>query len=505
MASGIRTGLFQLSENASARAYFSAVGGVLATAALGFVANRFLSHASLSLLFVTGVLIVSARTGLGPSLIASLLSFLTLNFFFTKPYYTFEVADENEVATLMVFLIVTAITGNLAARMHREIEARRVSLQRTSNLYEFSRLMSSATGTETALKALAEHLVKSIKKPVRVFARSSGGKSELSASAGPPAVLDDHLVEQAWSRMSSEPATIDSWYFVKLVANRKPVGMAAIDGNQLDKGQIDLVRSLCDQAAIAVNRTQLVADLEEAKLTSETEQLRSALLASVSHDLRTPLASIIGSTTSLLEYGDSFSDEDRRELLSTVVDEAKRLDRHIQNLLDMTRLGYGRLRLHRDWVELHDIISGAINRMRDAFKDLRILIDIPTSIPLLWVHGALIEQAFVNVLDNAASFSPTDGCVSITATQIQDRVEVDICDDGPGIPREERERIFDMFHTVPREGRSDRQGTGLGLAICRGIIAAHGGTITATDNKGAQGTCIHITLPLSLRKAKKSK
>lgn len=477
-------------------AYASAVATVLATTAMAFVAGRFISHASLSLIFVAGVLIVSARTGLGPSLLASVLSFLTLNFFFTQPYYTFAVADESDVAALVVFLLVAAITGNLAARMRSEIDARRASLQRITGLYEFSRRMSSTTGDGEVLEALAGHLAESIHRSVRVFVRLPEGNLELRATAGPPAELDDKQFEDAWSRVSTQPVVVDSWYFLALVSDRKPMGMAAIHGSPLQKDEIDLAGNLCDQAAIALNRTQLVADLEEANVTTETERLRSALLSSVSHDLRTPLASIIGSTTSLLEYGDSFAGEDRRELLSNVIDEGKRLDRHIQNLLDMTRLGQGRLSLRRDWVELHDIVSGAVGRVRDALKDRRITAEIPADMPLLWVHGALIEQALVNVLDNAVSFSPPGGRISITAVRCGEQVELDLCDEGPGIPLEERRKVFEMFHTRPGREGGDRQGTGLGLAICRGIIAAHDGDIAVHGREPENGTCIHIALPL---------
>jgi two-component system sensor histidine kinase KdpD len=274
--------------------------------------------------------------------------------------------------------------------------------------------------------------------------------------------------------------------------------MVAILGETGESEQVNLARSLCDQAALALDRTQLVADLEQARLVSETEQLRSALLSSVSHDLRTPLASIIGSTTSLLEYGKSISEQDRHELLEMVVDEAQRLDRHIQNLLDMTRLGQGSLSLQRDWVDLHDIISGALDRLRGALKDLPVVIDIGADIPLLWVHGVLIEQALVNLLDNAVRFSPPGGRIEISARRCKEHIEIDISDQGPGIPENEREKIFDMFYTARQGDRGKRQGTGLGLAICRGMIGAHGGRVTAHAGRVEPGSRMHVDLPLVL-------
>lgn len=476
-------------------AYIAAVGVVIITVGLAFLAHRLMPHASLSLLFLTGVLVVSVRTGLGPSLLASILSFLAYNFFFTPPYYTFEVADDSDVATLIFFLIMAAITGNLAARMHQEMDKRRSSLRRTSILFEFSRRISSAAGAETVHEALADHLSQSLDKSVVVLMANNEGIPVIRTHAGRTQTLNPDDIEIAWSQDSPTPIVTGSWNFLKLISNNKPIGMVAIHGH-IDMDQIDLVRSLCNQAIVVLERTQLVTDLEQARLVTETEQLRSALLSSVSHDLRTPLASIIGSTSSLLEYGESFSENDRCELLTTILEEAQRLDRYIQNLLDMTRLGQGSLKLRRDWVDLHDIVSSSITRLQNALKGIVIDIDIAETVPLLWVHGVLIEQAVVNLLDNAMRFSPENGRIRITGRSGDNRIEMNICDEGPGIPENEREKIFDMFYTVRRGDMGTLQGTGLGLAICRGMIAAHGGDVSAHNGLNNRGTCMRITLPI---------
>jgi two-component system sensor histidine kinase KdpD len=208
------------------------------------------------------------------------------------------------------------------------------------------------------------------------------------------------------------------------------------------------------------------------------------------------LASIIGAATSLLEYGESFSSEDRRELLQTVVEESQRLDRHIQNLLDMTRIGKGGLKLRRDWIDLHDMVSSALSRLRGELKDIQVDVVMSPQLPLVWVHGVLIEQALVNLLDNAIRFSPGGGRVSIFARASGDTIEIDVCDQGPGIPESEREVIFDMFYTARQGDRGKNQGTGLGLTICRGMIGAHQGSITALPGPEGCGTCMRIILPL---------
>ena len=475
---------------------------VVVAVGLAFVLHRVMPHANLSLLFLTGVLVVAASAGLGPSLLGSVLSFLAFNYFFTKPYYTLQVADDGDVATLAFFLVIAALTGNLAARMHRENFMRQAALQRISRLYDFSRQMSSAVGTEVVPEALAQHLQQALDRPVCVLLADAGNPPTPRVWAGlsedRPDDLPGDVVETAWSRIREAEVIVGRWTFFVLATRREKMGMAAIQG-RLDAEQSNSARSLCEQAGVALDRTRLVEDLEETRLVYETEQLRSALLSSVSHDLRTPLASIIGSATSVLEYGDSFDAEDRRGLLLTVVEESKRLDRHIQNLLDMTRIGQGGLRLRRDWVDVNDTISSALDRLRDDLKNIRVDIDITPPMPLLWIHGVLIEQALVNLIDNAIRFSPDDGRIVIAGRASGDTVQIDICDEGPGIPPGERETIFDMFYTAQHGDRSLHRGTGLGLTICRGMVGAHHGDVEALDGPNGRGTCMRITLPIYYR------
>jgi two-component system sensor histidine kinase KdpD len=226
----------------------------------------------------------------------------------------------------------------------------------------------------------------------------------------------------------------------------------------------------------------------------ETERLRNALLSSVSHDLRSPLASMIGAAGTLISYEAKLPQAERTELLQSILGEGQRLDRYIQNLLDMTRLGHGTLKLSRDWTDSSEIIAAAITRLRKLFPDLRVETVVPHEPILLYVHPALIEQALFNILENAARFSPTDEAVRVTVQSREERLLIDVSDRGPGIPEAERAQIFDMFYSVSRGDRAP-QGTGLGLAICRGMIGAHGGSVEALPGDGI-GTTIRISLPL---------
>jgi len=239
---------------------------------------------------------------------------------------------------------------------------------------------------------------------------------------------------------------------------------------------------------------RLAEDLQAERVAGETERLRNALLSSVSHDLRTPLASIIGAAGSLDSYGDAMDAQDRHALLDTVRSEGERLDRYIQNLLDMTRLGHGTLPLNRDWIGVDELVGSAVGRLRRYQPGTRFSVSVDPDIGPIWVHPALVEQALFNVIENAAKFSPDDEAVVIDARRIGDRLRIDVVDRGPGIPEDERARIFDMFYSAER-GDRNRDGTGLGLAICRGMIGAHGGEVEALPGPQERGTTLRISLP----------
>jgi two-component system sensor histidine kinase KdpD len=255
-----------------------------------------------------------------------------------------------------------------------------------------------------------------------------------------------------------------------------------------------LALTLVQDIGQALQRARLAEELEGARVQGETERLRNALLSSVSHDLRSPLASMIGSAGTLSSYGDQLPPEERRELLEAILGEGQRLDRYIQNLLDMTKLGHGTLKLNRDWTDVAEIVGASTTRLRKLFPDLKVDIALPTETLLLYVHPALIEQALFNILENAARFSPPNQAVRVVVRPKGEQIQIDVIDRGPGIPEDERARIFDMFYSVSRGDRAP-QGTGLGLAICRGMIGAHGGSVEALPGDGV-GTTIRITLPL---------
>lgn len=456
-----------------------------------------LPHANLSMVFLSAVLIVAARWGLRPSIYAGILSFLAFNFLFTPPFYTLKVAQEGDVATLVFFLFMAALAGNLAARAQREMANNTAALKRISNLYEFSRRMVAAAHTKTVLGALCEHLASTLECGVVAFLTDPAGRPGAEATSTErfvPGAVDRSLLAARW-REGQREGVGDRWTLLALATGRMDIGLVAAERAQLDEDQRDLARTLCEQAAGTIERILLVRDLDEANVATETERLRSALLASVSHDLRTPLASVIGSATSLAEYGENMSPKNRNALLGTVLEESERLDRYIQNLLDMTRLGQGGFLIVRDWVDLNDLISDAQHRLRTLFAHINLEVDIAPDARLLLVHGVLIEQAMINLLENAARYTPPGGTVTVRAARAPEGTLIQVIDEGPGIPEEDRERVFDLFNTGSPGDRRPK-GSGLGLAICKGLVGAHGGDVVALPGPDGIGTEMRIVLPL---------
>ena len=331
---------------------------------------------------------------------------------------------------------------------------------------------------------------------------------EISGAFPPHDDLDVRNYSAAlWSWEHGEPAgwttaTLPSadWLFLPLKTAQGTHGVLGVrldDRRSLTPDDLRLLDALIDQAAIAVERTQLVSDLQGSRILSETEQLRSALLSSVSHDLRTPLVSIIGAASSLIEADDALGSGGRRQLAETIREEGDRLNRYVQNLLDMTRLGYGALKLNLQSSDVRELVGAAIRQLGSALRNHTLVLDVANDLPAVDVDPLLIQQVIANVLDNAAKYAPSGSTIAVTGTADADGLLLAVGDEGPGIPREDRQRVFDMFYRV-RAADGQRAGTGLGLAICKGIVDAHGGSIRAEPAKtDGTGTLVKILLPFS--------
>lgn len=472
---------------------------------LAFVADRYISIANLSLIFLTAVMAVAVRTRMIVAVYTAALCFLGYNFFFTPPRYTFAMADVDDVLTVGLFLIVALVCSRLATQLAHRVESLRAAQARARTLLRLGQRLAACTDAKSIYEVGAEAMTQALNAGVAILVREGEDTWRAVASSPPNLPLTATDLEAAdWSERHAEPAgrfadalrEANCW-IVPLGAETSRPGVAALrfdpEGGDPDYGQRDLALAMAQDIGLSMERARLAEALEQARVQGETERLRSALLSSVSHDLRSPLVSMIGAAGTLAAYEEHLPREERRQLMEAILEEGQRLDRYIQNLLDMTRLGHGTLQLNRDWVDAAELVLAAISRLRRLFPKLCIETALPTDTVLLYVHPALIEQALFNILENAAHFSPQDAPVRVDVVASEREVVVEVTDRGPGIPEEERSRIFDTFYSVSRGDRGTK-GTGLGLSICRGMIGAHGGQVEALPGSGG-GTTIRVTLP----------
>jgi two-component system sensor histidine kinase KdpD len=331
---------------------------------------------------------------------------------------------------------------------------------------------------------------------------------QLIPKGGHPADIQLTMAERAaatWAWQHNQPAgrgadTLPGgeWFYLPLRTAQSTVGVLGLQFEAseaiLSPDQRRLLEALAGQASVALERTRLVWEMEQARLLTETERLRDALLSTISHDLRTPLVSIIGAVSSLLTYGRTYDESARQELLQTIQEEAERLNRFVGNLLDMMRLESGALEPKREWVELGDVIGTALSRLTHTLNQHQLVLEVDPDLPMLRLDFVLAEHVLVNLLENAAKYSPPQTTIRVTARREGRSIVLEVADEGMGIPASERERIFDKFYRVQRGDRHGA-GTGLGLSICRGIIEAHGGQITAGSPAHGQGSVFTVTLP----------
>lgn len=486
------------------RHYLLALVATLLAAGLAWGVSTVLALPNISLVFLAAVLLVAVRSSLGPALACAVMSFLTYDFLFIPPNFSFSIQREEDVLTSLFFLLMAALTGNLAARQRRQLQALRETQEQTNQLLDLTRKLTAATDRQAVFNAAGQHLDGWNDLQVCLLDRDVEGRLQV-ATVSNVQFNDNERAAADWAWQHDQAAGLGSdtlpngrWWWWPLSVEEQPLALIGVrprQGQSLTPQRRRLLKALSQPLAQALARARLAEQLEAARLHGETEQLRSALLASVSHDLRTPLTAMRGSIDSLLALGEAIPAGDRQELLEGTRNEAERLDRYIQNLLDMTRLGHGGLKLARDWVAATDIVGSALNRLRVLLTPLQVSTEVPDGLPLLFVHAALIEQALVNVLENAARFTPTNGRLQLRVSADDEQLSFAVSDEGPGIAPADREKIFDMFYTAARGDRGG-QGTGLGLAICQGMIGAHGGRILVGEGIDGHGTCITLCLPL---------
>jgi two-component system sensor histidine kinase KdpD len=490
-------------------AYGWAAMFVAAAVPVAVVADRFLPLANISLIFLTAVLATAMRGHIGAAVMSSLVSFLVYNFMFTEPRYTFHVLLESDVLTILFFFIFSLTVGVLAAKLRAQMDSVNRAAGQTRAMNDFSRRALAATSEHDMAIAVVQHVSNAMNTRTAILRRRPDDEFEIAASAPEVASLDPvslAAAEWSWSNRRRAGWHTDTlpeakWLVVPLVAKDEMLGLLAMrredNGSGFSEPERKLLDALIDQSALILERGRMIAETAEAQRYTETERLRSALLSSVSHDLRTPLVSILGAATTLTELGESLKPDLRRELLGTVAREARRLDSFIQNLLDMTRIGYGAVAVKQEWIDLGDVIRSAREQFRERLEGQgarSVSVRIAKDAGIVRTDEALLQQTFVNLIDNAIKYSPPGSPIEIEAERQGRTLRVRVADRGPGIPEEKAERLFDLFF---RAGNGDSQaaGTGLGLMIVRGFVEAMGGTITAANRRDGPGAVFEIRLP----------
>ncbi|HEY3821448.1 MAG TPA: sensor histidine kinase KdpD [Polyangiaceae bacterium] len=460
--------------------------------------------ADVVMVYLLGVIVVSMRYGYVPSLLAAVLGVVAFDFFFIPPYYSFSVSDLRHIVTFGVMFLVAVVVSHLTKRIRDQADSARRSERRAASLYSLSREVGLAPSRDLLLAAAERHLREVF--GVRVAVLLPGPDGMLDAAFAEPGTLDDGqkdkgVAEWAWLHQRPAGAGTDTLpsaraLFVPLKSARGRVGVLALYpsaetrlGDPEDRQLLDTFAGLIGSA---LERTQLADEARRAHLRAETEQLRNSLLSSVSHDLRTPLAVVTGATSSLLDEHGPRDEHVRRELLQTVHEEALRLNRLVRNLLDMTRLEAGALKVHEEMQPIEEVVGSALDRMDDRLRGRAVDTRIPADLPLVPFDSALIEQVLINLLENATKYTPAGTPIEVAARTLERFVEVEVNDRGPGVGPRDTERVFDKFYRA-REGEGG--GVGLGLTICRGIVSAHGGRIWVEERAGG-GASFRFRLPL---------
>ena len=473
---------------------------------VGLLFDRVLDIGNIGLVFLMAVLASALTFGLWPAIFASVVGSLVFNFFLIPPFYTFTIADPESVVALALFFAVAVIASNLTARVQRQSLAARQRARTTEDLYLFSKKLAGTGTLDDVLWATAYQIASMLKVRV-VLLLPENGSIVVKAGYPPDDTFDEADVAAArwaWENDRAAGRGADTLpgakrLYLPLKTGRTPVGVVGLDNDKpgplLTPDQRRLLDALTDQAAIAIERIQLVDDVDKAKLAAEADRLRSALLTSISHDLKTPLSSILGAAGMLRDLPDGLGKADQAELLTTVVDESERLNRFIDNLLDMTRIESGAMAPNSGMNFVGDIVGTALQRSRKIASQHTVAVEIPADLPMVNVDPVLFEQVLFNLIDNAAKYAPDGTTIALKGWADGASVMLQVIDEGPGIPAEDLERVFDSFYRV-RKGDQVRAGTGLGLSICRGFIEAMGGNISAANRQDRTGAVFTIRMPI---------
>jgi two-component system, OmpR family, sensor histidine kinase KdpD len=488
------------------RPYAAALLAVLVALAFAELLKAWIGVGNVDLVFLTAVVAVAVRYGLLPSLLASVASAIAYNFFFLPPVYTLTITDPANVVAFGFFSLVAIIVSSVTARGRTLAVSAMDRARTTESLYAFSRKLAGTATLDDVLWATAYQTALMLKVRVVLLLPESGGIA-VKAGYPPEDILDSaDLAAANWTWQNDRTAGRGSdtlpgakRLFLPMHTGRGAVGVMGIDSDKpgplLTPDQRRLLDALCDQGALAIERVRLVEDMDRVERAAETERLRSALLTSISHDLKTPLAAVLGAAGTLRDYSEKLSAGERVELLATIIEESERLNRFIANLLDMTKLESGAIAPNVALHDVSEIVGSALRRAGRILGRHRVELELAPDLPMLQLDAVLFEQVLFNLLDNAAKYAPPETTVRIQAWRDSDSVYLRVLDEGGGIPAQDLEHIFDKFYRAQKADQV-RAGTGLGLAISRGFVEAMHGTIMAANRTDRSGAAFTIRLPI---------
>jgi len=495
---------------------------VAVVAAITLLCELLYSHIELTnlvMLYLLGTVYVAARIGRGPSALSAILSVVLFDFLFVPPIYSFAVSDAQYLITFGVMLVTGFVISHFAARGKRQAAVARARERRTNELYALSRELAQSRNVDELGRIVIRHILADIDGDAAVLLPDAEGHlldptrfcTRGAATPNPtryPVPGNDLGIAQ-WAydhrqkagRNTDTLASADALY-LPLNALKRCIGVIGLRPKDLAQlevpEQMQLIESFVNQAAVAMERVQLAETAQVADVEIESEKMRNALLSSISHDFRTPLASIIGAASTLLDdSGSAIEPPQRKTLLRTVLDEANRLHRLVGNLLDLTRLTAGKLALKRQWVPLEEIVGAVLHRLQDVLARRKVTVDLPADLPLLHADEVMIEQLLFNLVDNAQKYTPAGSPIEIAAAVQRGELTVSVRDHGPGLPPGEEDRMFDKFQRGQMEAA--QSGFGLGLSIAKAIVEAHGGEIRARTYSADQGggAEFRFSLPLA--------
>ncbi|MFZ2088401.1 MAG: ATP-binding protein, partial [Desulfobaccales bacterium] len=477
--------------------------GVALCTALAFALFLYLTLTSVAMMYLFTVVIISMSLGRGPAILSSFFSVVLTHYFFVPEYFSFTIANTEYVITLVVMLVVSTLISGLTARTRYQATVARQQERQAAALYEMSQNLTARYSLDALLREAAAQISRIFQGQVAILLPDAEGL--LTFRAGQP-ITDYDVTEKivaGWvfrhghlAGAGTETLPKVKGVYLPMKSSRQVIGVLRLELHAperlLDSESLRLLEALANQVALAIEREELVAQAQTAKLQMEAEKMRNILLSTVSHDLRTPLTVIAGSASSLLEGESHLDGATRHEFTQTIYEEARRLDRVVHNLLEMSRLQSGEFKLQAEWHVLEEIIGCALAQLDSQLHDRQVNISLPADLPMVKMDALLMERVFVNLLENAAKHTPGRTSIDITCSLEEKNLEVEVADRGPGLPEGQEEKIFEKFYQV-WPGRT--RGAGLGLTICRSVIEAHGGHIWAANRPGG-GAAFRFNLPL---------